>query len=101
MEYAYLQKIKQQHPALRLLNADSAPLILSFLYRTFIRPNAPANRQTELVGALEDYLHHVRDAHGASFPRAAQAYLDDWASGESAYLRKYYPLASDEPEYDL
>lgn len=101
MEYAHLLKLKQQHPALRLLNADSAPLILSFLYRAFIRPNARSIRQTELAGELEDYLYHVRDVHGGSYPRAAQAYLDDWASGESAYLRKYYPPASDEPEYDL
>jgi hypothetical protein len=101
MDYAYLLKLKQQHPALRLLNADSAPLIISFLYRVFIRPNARALRQTELAGALDDYLYQVREAYGAAFPRAAQAYLDDWASGDSAYLRKYYPPGSDEPEYDL
>lgn len=101
MEYIRLLKLKQQHAALRLLNADSAPLILSFVYRAFIRPNARSIRQAELVAALDDYLYHLREVHGAHFPRPAQAYLDDWASGESAYMRKYYPPSSDEPEYDL
>lgn len=100
MEYAHLTRLKQAHPALRLLNADSAPLVVSFLHRAFIRPNARSIRQAELVEQLDDYLHQLRDRQGASYPRKAQAYLDDWA-GPSAYLRKYYPPGSDEPEFDL
>ncbi|HEY9766836.1 MAG TPA: DUF3375 domain-containing protein, partial [Chroococcales cyanobacterium] len=76
-------------------------LIISFLYRAFIQPNARSVRQAELVDQLNDYLHRLRESQGSVFPRTAQKYLDEWASGDSAYLRKYYPDLGDEPEYDL
>lgn len=101
MEYSYLLKLKQQHAAWRLLNADHAPFIVSFLFGAFIRPNARSIRQGELVDQLEDHLHRLRQAHGPAYPRAAQQYLDDWASGDAAYLRKYYSTLGDEPQYDL
>ncbi|MGR9107533.1 MAG: DUF3375 domain-containing protein [Gammaproteobacteria bacterium] len=101
MDFDYLTKLRQ-HPTWRLLNADHAALILSFFYRAFIQPNNRSMSQSELTARLDDYLFHLREIHGEKlFPRAAQEYLDDWASGENAYLRKYYPPRGDEPEFDL
>ena len=101
MDHDTLTRLRKQHAGWRLLTADSAPLIVSFLHDAFIRPNARSIRQDQLVEALDEYLHRLHEDHGASYPRKAQAYLDDWASGEVAYLRKYYPADSDEPEFDL
>lgn len=101
MDFETLLKLKQSHAAWRLLTIDSAPLVLSFLYQAFIRPNARSIRAVDLVAQLEDTLHSLRQAHGAIYPRTAQAYLDDWASGATPYLRKYYPQSGDEPEFDL
>lgn len=101
MDHAYLTQLKQHHPAWRLLNADSAPLIIGFLYQAFVRPNARSLPQRELVSQLDDHLYRLRQAQPSAYPRRAQQYLDDWASGEQATLRKYYPPASDEPEFDL
>lgn len=102
MDYEYLVKLKHHHPSWRLLNADSAPLIISFLFYAFIEPNQRAITRAELVEKLNDYLFYLRRSHGDKlYPRPAQAYLDDWASGEQAFLRKYYPPQGDEPEYDL
>jgi hypothetical protein len=85
------------------LNADSAPLIVSFFHRAFIQPNRRAIGQRELVTRLDDYLYHLREIYGETLhPRRTQDYLDEWASGENAFLRKYYPLeGGDEPEFDL
>jgi hypothetical protein len=66
-----------------------------------VRPNARSIRQDELEAGLEDYLHLLRDLHGATYPRSARQYLEEWANGEVAFLRKYYPPGSDEPEFDL
>jgi hypothetical protein len=101
MEYATLAKLRKHHAGWKLLNADSAPFIASFLHRAFVRPNARSIRQDELEAQLEDYLHFLRDVEGADFPRTARKYLEDWANGEVAILRKYYPPGSDEPEFDL
>lgn len=94
----------RSHPAWRLLQADSAPLIISFLHRTFIATNLRSIAAEELVTKLDDYLHHLRESTGENrFPRKGRDYLNDWASGEQGYLRKYYPAASvgDEPLFDL
>ncbi len=101
MQYEYLKSLRG-HPAWRLLAADNAPLILSFFHLAFIRQNRRAIAAGELTAMLDDYLYHLRQVHGPDFaPRPAREYLDAWASGQEAYLRKYYPDKGDEPEYDL
>ncbi len=101
MKYEYLVKLKS-HPAWRLMTADSAPLILGFFHLAFINPNRRAIAAGELAAKLDDYLYHLHTIHGDKlFPRSSREYLDTWASGEQAFLRKYYPEKGDEPEYDL
>ncbi len=102
MDHDYLDKLKQTHPTLRLLAADNAPLIISFLFRIFIQPNQRALGQVELTTRLEDYLYHLREIYGeGKYPRTARQYLEDWAGGKTPFLRKYYTESSDEPEFDL
>jgi hypothetical protein len=102
MDFATLEELRRRHPAWRLLAADSAPLVASFLHRVFIAPNRRALPQAELVEALEDELFALRERFGAeAYPRAAADYLNDWAVDERAWLRKYYPQGSDEPHFDL
>lgn len=102
MNHDYLEKLKQTHPTLRLLVADNAPLIISFLFRIFIQPNQRSVPQSDLTTGLDDYLFHLRDIHGeGKYPRTARQYLEDWAGGMTPFLRKYYTDTSDEPEFDL
>ncbi len=102
MDHDYLLELKRSHPALRLLAADTAPLILSFLYRVFVRPNRRGIGQEELESLLDDYLFGLRRIHGDSlYPRSAAQYLEVWADPDRSILRKYYPERGDEPEFDL
>jgi uncharacterized protein YhaN len=102
MDFATLDTLRHQHPAWRLLVADHAPLIASFLHRSFLEANARALPQRELVLRLEDHLHTLRERLGEeSFPRTAAAYLDDWAADGRGWLRKFYPPDTDEPHFDL
>jgi hypothetical protein len=85
-----------------LLSADHAPLIASFLHHSFIEPNVRTLSQQELASRLDDYLYHLREWQGSgAFPKSARQYLDDWASDDRGWLRKYYPPNSDEPHFDL
>lgn len=102
VDYATLEALRRQHPAWRLLIAGSAPLVVSFLHRTFIAPNVRVMAQADLVERLEDELFSLRESLGTeAFPRASQEYLDDWAANERGWLRKFYPQGSDEPHFDL
>ena len=102
MDFQTLEALRKRHPAWRLLVADSAPLVASFLHRSFVEPNVRTIARQELVAKLDDYLFHLRERLGEdAFPRGAGEYLDDWAADERGWLRKYYPQDSDEPHFDL
>src|SRR5262245_51364674 len=82
--------------------ADHAPMIFSFLYKTFLQSNVRSIAQPDLVSKLADHLYTLREMAGEdAFPRPAAQYLDEWASDEKGWLRKYYPPGGDEPHYDL
>lgn len=102
MDYQQLVSLRQHHPAWRLLRADHAPLILCFLHQAFVAPNQRSLEQAELASHLDDLLYSLHQAHNEIlFPRAATAYLDDWADNDNGWLRKFYPQGSDEAHYEL
>ena len=102
MDYRTLDTLRQKHPAWRLLTADHAPLIVSFLNDTFVQPNIRTLAQPDLASRLDDYLYTLRLELGENvFPREALLYLENWASDEHAWLRKYYPTNSDVPHFDI
>ncbi|MDQ6979621.1 MAG: DUF3375 domain-containing protein [Mariprofundaceae bacterium] len=102
LTHGALESLRKNHPAWRLLRADSAPLVVSFLYRVFIMPNVREMAQADIQEALEDELYALRERLGEdAYPRAALDYLNDWADNAQGWLRKYYPGNSDEPHYDL
>ena len=90
------------HPAWRLLIADHAPLVVSFLFATFIRPNVRSIPEQDLGSKLDDHLFQLRERFGAkAFPRTALQYLESWADDEHGWLRRYYSTDRDEPWFDL
>ena len=100
--YDTLDHLRRSHPAWRLLRSDHAALVAGFLNRVFIAPNVRVLAQSDLVETLEDELFALRERIGPdAFPRAALDYLNDWASPEKGWLRKFYLQDSDEPQFDL
>src|SRR5690242_1482750 len=92
--------LRANSPAWRLLRAENAPLVLSFLHRVFVQGNARAISAADLEALLDDELYAIRQRNPDSFPKGARAYLDDWARPEAGWLRKYYPDGIDEPHFD-
>lgn len=77
-------------------------MIASFLHRSFVAPNIRTIPRQELASQLDDHLFQLHEAEGQGlYPKSAVAYLDDWASDDRGWLRKYYPQGQDEPHYDL
>ena len=92
--------LRANSPAWRLLRADNGPLVLSFLHRVFVADNVRSIAAVELASRLDDELYALNERTPKSFPRSPKAYLDDWASPDQGWLRKYYPEGSDEPHFD-
>lgn len=102
LDYATLEALKHSHPAWKLLRADLAPLVVSFLSKVFLQPNVRQYAASELESKLEDELFQLRAMHGDElYPQPARSYLDDWCKPEKGWLRKFYPPGVDEPHYDL
>lgn len=102
LDYHALDDLRRHDPGWRLLAADSAPLVASFLHRVFLQRGARSYPQGELTELLTDQLFVLREARGEeAFPRSAGAYLDEWSSDDHRWLRKYYPPGTDEPHFDL
>lgn len=103
MNHDDVEALRRDNAAWRLLRADSAPLVLSFLGRVFIEQNVRSIGEAELISLLDDALYDLNlgAAPGAApYPRSPKAYLDTWSGAEAAWLRKYYRPGSDEPHYD-
>ncbi len=101
-DFATLDALRTHHPAWRLLRSDHAPLVASFLYRVFVAANVREMAAADLAEALEDELYGMRQQQGDdAFPKSALEYLNDWASPEKGWLRKFYRQGSDEPQFDL
>jgi hypothetical protein len=97
-----LETLRRQHPAWRLLAAESAALVASFLQRVFLLPNQRVIAQADLAEQLEDTLYALREQRGAGvYPKGALEYLNDWSANDKGWLRKFYPPGSDEPHFDL
>lgn len=102
LDYATLDLLRQSHPAWRLLRSDHAPLVASFLHKTFITPNVRVLSQADLAEVLEDELFALREQLSAdAYPKSALEYLNDWAANDKGWLRKFYRAGSDEPQFDL
>lgn len=102
LDFATLDALRTRHPAWRLLRSDHAPLVASFLHRVFVVPNVRVMAAADLAEALEDELYALRQQLGDdAFPKRALDYLNDWASTEKGWLRKFYRQDSDEPQFDL
>lgn len=101
MDYEQIEQLRTHHPAWRLLKADNAALILTFLGQVFIQENVRSIERNALEARLDDLLFALREQIGEdALPKAPRAYLDDWSSPGNAWLRKYYPAGSDDVHFD-
>jgi hypothetical protein len=102
MEHGAIETLRDRHAAWRLLRAGNAPLVLSFLGRFFVDDNNGATSAGVLTSALDDELYALNsgDIDRPRYPRRAVDYLDDWSAPESGWLRRFYPVGSDEVHYD-
>ncbi|MGH3624806.1 MAG: DUF3375 domain-containing protein [Sciscionella sp.] len=101
MNFEEIELLRKHSGAWKLLRADNAPFVLGFLGRVFVEQNVRSIPAGELISRLDDELYALNERLGeGTFPRSAKAYLDDWASVENGWLRKYYPAGSDEVHFD-
>lgn len=103
MDHELLESLQDRHPAWRLLRADNAPLVLTFLGGVFVEANTGARPAGTLADELDDLLRSFEASGGDDqprYPKPAADYLADWAADGAGWLRRFYPVGSDEVHYD-
>ena len=101
MDYDQLSYDLQHAPGVRLLKAEHAALIISFLHRRFKREQHVTVPLPELVEQLADTLDTLNESAPGSYPRPAQSYLTEWADEQHHFVRITTPADSDTPLVEL
>ncbi len=100
MTYEDIYQLFKSNTAIRLVTADTAPLILSFLFKMFKAQNSvmtDAVHERELHNHLVDFLYQVNETE-FRYVRQAKDYLTEWTN--AGFLRKY-PGSNDEFLFEL
>jgi hypothetical protein len=101
MDYDQLAYDLQHAPGIRLLKAEHAALIISFLHRQFKLEQRVAIPLPELAERLADMLEALNEQESGSYPRAAHSYLTEWADERHRFIRITTPASSDTPLVEL
>ncbi len=98
MTYDKIAWLFKNDITIRLIRADHAPLIISFIYLAYKQKNRISYQERELEGILNDYLHTIRSDDQDEYAMPAKQYLLKWV--QQGFLRRHYEQG-DEPIFDL
>ncbi len=91
MDFYSIKTLMEDNPALKVLRASSAALILGFLHAAFKERHCITVSNAELVPALAAYLvdtGYDEAREGDALERAGRL-IETWCGDENRYLRKY------------
>ena len=87
--------------AIKLLQAKSAPLIVSFLHQQFKQTRVIAIPHSEFLPALKAYQERLQEIGCDGLRDKAEEYLRDWSSPDKRWLHRFLESGRDEPMYQL
>ncbi|HET7116628.1 MAG TPA: DUF3375 domain-containing protein [Hanamia sp.] len=101
MTFEKLYQLLKNNTTVKLITADNAPLIISFLFKAFKQGEdtglSGAIVERDLITLLTDHLY-VINSEKILYPKPAKDYLTDWTN--AGFLRKY-PGNGDEFLFEL
>ncbi|SRR5579884_4112574 len=101
MNYEQLMHDFHHSSAIKLLRADHAPFIISFLHRLFKRDERITIPLEELADRLEAAMEEAQAGNEEIFARGALDYLTEWADERHRFLRIVKSNAQDAPSVEL
>lgn len=101
MHHDELLSTLRQSAAVKLLQGQNAPLVLSFLYDQFKQKQRVTVPHTVMLENLTAYLEALQESHPERYGGTAVSYLRLWCDENHRFLRRYYESDSDDPVYEL
>lgn len=90
MSYYNLSALRQNNVSWRLLTANNAPFVISFLYREFMEEYKREIPEDELTSHLESYMENLEEFDDTK--KTPYDYITSWASEEYGYIRRFRPV---------
>lgn len=90
-----------ERPAVRLLNAENAAVLIAFLFQSFKQNRRATVAEGELRGLIQNHIESLTEMGIEGLRENAPSYLDEWCSPRHGYLKKYWPQGGAEPVYEL
>lgn len=97
MTFEKISQLFNSNTTIKLITANNAPLIISFLFNSFKQNNLVTIPEKDLTALLSDHLYGISQTEDR-YSRQPKEYLTDWTN--SGFLRKYF-LDTDDPIYEL
>lgn len=91
----------RQSAAIKLLQSQNAPMVLSFLYNQFKLKQQISVAHPQLSENLTAYLEALAESQAGAYSGTAVYYLRLWCDDDHRFLRRYYETNSDDPVYEL
>jgi hypothetical protein len=98
MTFEKIYQLLNANTTVKLITATNAPLIISFLFKSFKQNNLITISERDLTTLLSDQLYLIISQVDNKYSRQPKEYLTDWTN--SGFLRKYFQN-TDEPIYEL
>lgn len=101
MTFEKIYQLLKTNTTVKLITADNAPLIISFLFKAFKQNQdsglTGAITERDLITLLTDHLYVINNEE-VRYPKSPKNYLTDWTN--AGFLRKY-PGTGDEFLFEL
>jgi len=97
MTFDRIRQLLTINTTVKMITADNAPLIISFLFNSFKQMQNNTISEDVLILQLDDFLFVINKSE-IRYPKKPKEYLTDWAN--AGFLRKY-PLKNDEFFFEL
>ncbi len=97
MIFEKLHQLLRTSTTIKLITAVNAPLIVSFLFKSFKQNNLITINERDLITLLADHLYLINKDEN-HYPQQPKEYLTEWTN--AGFLRKYFEI-NDEPIFEL
>ena len=89
------------NPSAKLLRSTYAPQVICFLNQHFKTDGHLSTPHSELVQVLNRYLEQLHATEPEILRERAEAYLTQWSTGETRWLRRFFDTQHAESVYQL
>lgn len=101
MNFLTVKALLDQHIICKILRAERAAFIITFLDRAYVSADGRARPENELVEILAELIAEVNDKTGADIKIDPRRQLSEWSSDRFRYLRRFTKAQSTEYFYDI